>query len=194
MPASSAASPRPAQSDQVVIDDVSALKAMADPKRMTLLLAMADDPMTVKELAALLDVPPTRLYYHVKMLESHGLIRVAKRRMVSGIEERSYQATAKSWTVSAPLLSSAVVRSGVIKALLDMTGAELELALAKAEIPLGEPDSSVPVLVFTKWMLDREQAAEVQRRMEAMMLEFAEQNTSDDASEYHAFLTVYQRP
>jgi DNA-binding transcriptional ArsR family regulator len=178
--------------EQVVIDDVDALKALADPRRMSLLLAAADEAMTVKELAGLLDVPPTRLYYHVKMLVSHGLMRVAKRRMVSGIEERSYQATAKSWTLSAPLLSSALVRTGVIKALLDMTAAELGLALGRDEVLIGEPNSSVPVLVFTKWMLDPDAAAEVQRRLESMMEEFGSLRARDGESEYHALLTVYR--
>jgi hypothetical protein len=127
------------------------------------------------------------------MLESHGLLRVARRRMVSGIEERSYQAMAKSWTLSQPLLSSVLARTGVIKALMDMTAAELSLALGRMEVPIGEPGTSVPVLVFTKWMLDPQQALEMQSRMEAMMVEYGGFTPDDNQSEYHAMLTVYRR-
>ena len=48
--------------------------------------------MSVKELAAELGEPQTKLYRHVKQLESTGLIRVAASRLVSGILEQRYQA------------------------------------------------------------------------------------------------------
>jgi hypothetical protein len=48
--------------------------------------------MTVKELAAELEEPQTKLYRHVKQLEAVGLIQVVASRMVSGITEQRYQA------------------------------------------------------------------------------------------------------
>ena len=48
--------------------------------------------MSVKELAEELGEPQTRLYRHVKVLESAGLIEVAATRMVSGILEQRYRA------------------------------------------------------------------------------------------------------
>jgi hypothetical protein len=49
--------------------------------------------MSVKELAARLGEPQTKLYRHVKQLEAAGLIRVAATRIVSGILEQRYQAS-----------------------------------------------------------------------------------------------------
>src|SRR5438128_3188419 len=99
-----------------VISDVEGLKAIAEPLRFQLLMAIAEsDSTTVKELAARLDVPQTRLYYHVGILERSGLIRVASKRLVSGIEERRYEATAKNWSVD-PALASQIGSSGVLKA------------------------------------------------------------------------------
>ena len=79
------------------VDDVDVLKAMADPTRMAILAALMrtrrDLPvMSVKELAAELGEPQTKLYRHVRQLEAAGLIRVASTRMVSGILEQRYQA------------------------------------------------------------------------------------------------------
>ena len=71
------------------------LKALADPLRLAILTAlMGAGPriMSVKELAAELGEPQTKLYRHVKQLESAGLIRVAASRLVSGILEQRYQA------------------------------------------------------------------------------------------------------
>src|SRR5437870_4212224 len=85
---------KPAPADDVphILDTVERLKAMADPIRIRFVLELLDGPRTVREVAEALDVPPTRLYYHLRILERHGLVKVANRRMVSGIEERSYRA------------------------------------------------------------------------------------------------------
>ncbi len=48
---------------------------------------------TVKELAAELGEPQTKLYRHIKHLESAGLIHAVASRVVSGIVEYRYQAS-----------------------------------------------------------------------------------------------------
>jgi ArsR family transcriptional regulator len=143
---------RPAASRKVVDDaplvikDVATLKALAEPTRIQILIELAEGPKTVKDVATELEVGATRLYYHFKMLERAGLIRVSGRRLVSGIEERSYVATATSWT-TAPESQTNLVESGVIDALLEVVRAELELALgSQATVPLGEPASPVPIM------------------------------------------------
>src|SRR5436190_15869195 len=93
------------------LNTVERLKAVADPIRIRLILELLDGKRTVKELAEALGVPPTRLYYHVKILERHGLIEVANRRMVSGIEERTYRAASKDWTVTPDITISALYES-----------------------------------------------------------------------------------
>jgi DNA-binding transcriptional ArsR family regulator len=79
-----------------MVEDVETLKALADPTRMAILSVLtrsADLPvMSVKEVAAELGEPPTKLYRHVRQLEEVGLIRVAATRMVSGILEQRYLA------------------------------------------------------------------------------------------------------
>jgi DNA-binding transcriptional ArsR family regulator len=80
------------------IDDVDVLKALADPTRLAILDALMrtrgrDLPiMSVKELAAELGEPQTKLYRHVRQLEAARLIKVAATRLVSGILEQRYQA------------------------------------------------------------------------------------------------------
>lgn len=77
------------------VADVETLRAVADPTRQAILAALMDSDlpvMSVKELAARLGEPQTKLYRHVKQLEAAGLIRVAATRMVSGILEQRYQA------------------------------------------------------------------------------------------------------
>ncbi|MEX2393615.1 MAG: winged helix-turn-helix domain-containing protein [Actinomycetota bacterium] len=176
-----------------VLDSIEQLKGIADTLRLQILLEVADDPRTVKQIAAKLGVPQTRLYYHMKLLERLGFIRVVARRMVSGIEERSYLATAASWNISPDLLAS-VGKVGVLKAMFDLVATELDLAMSVDGPPPGEKGSAVAALSYTALWLDDEQMAEVRRRLESVMLEFGTPNPNDQSkTEYHALLTVYKR-
>jgi DNA-binding transcriptional ArsR family regulator len=89
-------SPPTAKNPQVP-SHVDVLKALADPLRLNILYALTrrrgpDLPAkTVKELAAELGEPQTKLYRHIKHLEAAGLIRSASNRVVSGIVEHRYQ-------------------------------------------------------------------------------------------------------
>jgi DNA-binding transcriptional ArsR family regulator len=80
------------------VTTVAELKALADPLRLAILDALSGGParelrvLSVKELAAELGEPKTKLYRHIKLLEAAGLIRVAATRLVSGIVEQRYQA------------------------------------------------------------------------------------------------------
>ena len=77
-----------------MIENLETLKVVADPLRLRILDAFGDKPHTVKQIAKVLEIPPNKLYYHVNMLEEHGLIRVVNTRLVSGIVEKTYRATA----------------------------------------------------------------------------------------------------
>ncbi len=86
--------------DEHIITDLETLKVISNPLRLQILerigLACETDTLTtVKQLSEALDLPPTKLYYHVNLLEKHDLIRVAETRVVSGIIEKHYQVRAK---------------------------------------------------------------------------------------------------
>ncbi len=87
-----------------VIDDLETLKVLADPLRLRIRELMVQ-PSTVKQIAAELDIPATKLYYHVNLLEKHGLITVVDSRLVSGIMERVYQVAAYRVQVAPHLLT-----------------------------------------------------------------------------------------
>lgn len=89
--------------EEFIIESVEALKIIADPLRLQILRNL-DEPRTVKDLARRLNMPATKLYYHVNQLEKHKIIRVVDTRIVSGIIEKHYRVTAKSYHVSRTLL------------------------------------------------------------------------------------------
>ena len=78
----------------ILITDLETLKVVSDALRSRLLDLLRAQPYTVKQLASTLALPPKKLYYHINLLEQHGLIRVVATRVVSGIIEKTYRATA----------------------------------------------------------------------------------------------------
>lgn len=91
--------------EEFVVDDLETLKVLADPLRLRLRELM-EKPTTVKRVAEKLDLLPTKLYYHVNLLEKHGLIVLVDTRIVSGIIEKHYQIAARTVKVSKHLLST----------------------------------------------------------------------------------------
>ena len=86
--------------EEIRITDLETLKVISDPLRVRILerIGLASDSgelTTVKQLSEFLDIPQTKLYYHIKLLEKHNLINVAETRVVSGIIEKHYQIRAR---------------------------------------------------------------------------------------------------
>lgn len=69
---------------------VADLRALAHPLRLRMMELFAESPKTTKQVAELLDQPPTRLYHHVAALERAGLLVLTKRRQNRGAVEKWY--------------------------------------------------------------------------------------------------------
>lgn len=72
-----------------VLTTVGQLEALASPLR-TRILRNAGVPITVAEMAERLDVPKTRLYYHVNLLIDEGLLEQVDSRKSGARIERIY--------------------------------------------------------------------------------------------------------
>ena len=90
--------------EELVIDNLETLKVLSDPLRLQIAVQLMA-PQTVKSMAQALGVATTKLYYHIGLLEKHGLVRVVSTRVVSGIVEKSYQVTAYRFVPKAGLMS-----------------------------------------------------------------------------------------
>jgi len=97
--------------ETITVDNLEVLKVLSDPTRLEIMKHIGaenrrDHLCTVKQLAKLMDVSPTKLYYHIKLLEEQGLLIVGDTRVVSGIIEKQYQVVAHSITLSQSALST----------------------------------------------------------------------------------------
>jgi DNA-binding transcriptional ArsR family regulator len=82
-----------------VIDEPLAAAAALDPIRNRLLSELRE-PASASELAARLEMPRQKVNYHVRTLESQGLVSVAKTRIWGGLTERLVVAKAASFVIS----------------------------------------------------------------------------------------------
>ncbi|GAB3707849.1 helix-turn-helix domain-containing protein [Nocardiopsis oceani] len=85
--------------DVGVIDDAAVAQVAVDPVRGRLLAALRE-PMSAASLAQLSGMSRQKVNYHLRTLESHGLVRLAGTRKWGGLTERELVATASSFVIS----------------------------------------------------------------------------------------------
>lgn len=182
------------------IQDAEALKLLTDPFRSRLLDLLRSRAQTAKELAKILDLSPKKLYYHLKLLEEHGLIRIVGTRIVSGILEKSYRATAYLFLFDGDMFRSTAEAGAALppglQAVFDSTRTQLEASFADGLI---DPQATAPAPQALLWgwtlrRLSTEQATAFYTRLVQLLDEFdhAEATSADtDYQNYRIFMTLF---
>jgi DNA-binding transcriptional ArsR family regulator len=161
-----------------LVSDPDTLRALADPLRLAVLEAMVTrvgEPWSVKELAALLDVPQTRLYHHIDLLLERDLIRVAGQRLVSGIMETRYRVAALSLRLDPRLLSSeehAATAATIVANAVDAARSEILEALRTTTLDVDDPAPDRPLITRGVAKLTPQRAGELRTRLAALLDEF----------------------
>jgi DNA-binding transcriptional ArsR family regulator len=91
--------------DVAVIDDASAAAASLDPVRARLLAELAQ-PGSATTLAAKLGLPRQKVNYHLRTLETHGLVELVEERRKGNMTERVMRASAASYVISPNALAA----------------------------------------------------------------------------------------
>lgn len=91
------------QEDSKTIGDRETLKVVLHPLRTRLITAMANEAKTVKELSSIVGVEPTKLYYHIKLLQKAGIIAAVEERQLGNLTETSYLCTARDFLIDPEL-------------------------------------------------------------------------------------------
>jgi DNA-binding transcriptional ArsR family regulator len=173
---------------------------IADPLRIQIIRSL-DKPQTVKDLAERLDTPATKLYYHVNQLEKHNIIRVVDTRIVSGIIEKHYQVTAKSYHVSKSLLKATKDSDEqldvLLSAIFDTAKAEMKQSV-KAGLLLIDEAVEEPrrdgIIWHGSMNLSPERFAELNGRLQSLLEEFdraAHEENEADKTPYGLVVTFY---
>jgi len=190
-----------------IIRDLETLRVLTDPLRMRILAHLRDQPRTVKEVAQILGLPHTRLYYHFNLLEKHGLIQVVSTRVVSGIIEKHYQVTAYEFNVDRALLSPKIANAPegpwqqIIVQTIDTLQQDLTALAQNGTLQnfakAADNETSPPPLRLSRTLahLSPGQARAFAQRLQDLLAEFEAQNTpSNDAEAYTLFVAFYPTP
>jgi DNA-binding transcriptional ArsR family regulator len=171
------------QAQELVIQDLETLKVMSDPLRMQILELVLHDALTTKQIARAAELPASRLYYHINLLEKHGLLRVASTRLVSGIVEKYYRTVAQFITVDPDLFRSLTPEASeafdaALAGFFDNAKADAVRSLQAGLFGLKPTDTEGtergPVGHLTRSVayLTREQAEAIRQQLKAVMKDF----------------------
>jgi DNA-binding transcriptional ArsR family regulator len=185
--------------DEVTVTDVATLKIIADPQRLQL-LELLQTPLTVKMLAAQLGVAATRLYYHLNLLQAHGLVDVVDVRIDQGAVEKLYRSRARKFRVVNPLLIGADLPESAADALLgpliDETRRKLSAAL-QAGLRDDRRPPRFPFVTAKQLRLTDTQLTVLHKRLEALIQEvttLAQLNEGGTAPRYDLALIFTRDP
>jgi DNA-binding transcriptional ArsR family regulator len=166
----------------LVIDDLKTVQIMADPLRSQVLELFGEEPLTVKQVADKLGLAPNRLYYHVNLLEQHGLLRVVETRMVGNMVEKLYHTAAERFEIKADLLSFSTAAGQkdaeqLVLSSLDATREDLLRSMEARRLRRLQGDELEPRQATVTRCLSRlsdAQATDLVARLDALIEEFAQ--------------------
>ena len=78
----------------MLVKDLETLKILADPLRNQILEILAPEKLTINQMAEKLGLAPSKLYYHINLLEKYGLIQEVDSLVKANIIEKVYWITA----------------------------------------------------------------------------------------------------
>jgi DNA-binding transcriptional ArsR family regulator len=172
----------------LIIDNLQALRVLSHPLRSQLLDHFDAEPQTVKQVAARLGMTANKLYYHVNMLEEHGLLALVETRTVGNMLEKRYQTAADRFEIDADLLSFSAHEGPeraerFVVTSLDATRQDLLRSMEARRVRREAGEELRPtqaVITRTVSRLSEERAKEFGQRLCALIEEFG--NADESAS------------
>jgi DNA-binding transcriptional ArsR family regulator len=186
--------------EEMVISNLESLKVMADSNRLRILEALSDKPLTVKQIAQQLGTSPTKLYYHVNLLEEHGFIVVTSSRIVSGIIEKQYRAAANSLNIDRSLLSfnGGNLNEGLdtlLSVVFEGTREDIRRGVRSGAITMGKGNSEENNSVFGRTLarMTPDQFKSFKDKLAAIIKEFGTAGTKESEGQAYG-LTIALYP
>lgn len=199
--------------DSMLLDSPASLRQLSDPLRLNLITHIRGKnrmgkTCTVKELSEKLNVPQTKLYYHINLLEKHAIIKVHHTELVSGIPEKHYQVTARRYYMDRDIFRDLPEDKRVgeilktINALTQQIYTDLESSLLTAqeqdllkEDKLEEEDFTV-TFRRSEYNLTREQLLKMMEEITAVMEKYdqiSEDNQNSELTKFLFYLVNYEK-
>jgi len=173
----------------MIIDDLKTMQVLSHPLRSQLLDQFDAEPQTVKQVANRLGMTANKLYYHVNMLQEHGLLALVETRTVGNLLEKLYQTAAERFEVAADLLSFSSHEGReqseqFVVTSLDATREDLLRSMEARRVRREQGEELRPsqaILSRVVSRLSEERAKEFGRRLCALMEEFGSADELENA-------------
>lgn len=182
-----------------VLADPAAVETALDPIRASILEALAE-PGSAAAVAAAVGSTRQKVNYHLKALESHGLIELAEERVWGGITERLMRRTARYLVVAPNVLPSAVSDPNEVADRL--SAAYLIAVNARTVVEVGEIASSkaqqtrLPTLTVDTEIgfKSAEDRAAFAADLQSALTELVARYHHDDGRPHRLTVSSYPRP
>ena len=179
--------------DVFLIEDGETFDVLADPMRIEI-LEICNGPRSVGEIAEAMDVPRTRLYHHVNMMEEKGILAIAETRQKGAMTEKLYQAAAKSFKPGERFLEEATPREraeAMISSLLGATKADFLKSVEQGLFGFWD-QAGKRKLAFGRSLLHLTEAQldELIADIDALMAKYAPSDDPDPDAMPVAFVTI----
>jgi len=170
------------QGNVFLIKDRETLKVITDPLRAQIMETVTLEPLTVKQVATRLGLTPGKLYYHFKMLEKYGFIRLVETKQVGNLLEKTFQTVATQFDIAPTLLTSSTGDSKdvvyeLVKSTLDTTREDIMRSLHTRfdQLDKGAPEHPRHMLLKRDVrFISEERADEFREQIYSIIKEFSE--------------------
>ena len=184
----------------LMISTPEQLKIISDPLRMQILESVSMEALNVKQIAARLSQPATRLYYHVSALEEGGFVVVVDTRIKSGILEKYYRIAAQNIQVERGLLRQSGATDDALQSMLtavfDATVADLQRSASAGLLDLkqeNEVNDHRMILVRDSFHLRSEDVPRFVAKIHDLLKEMNAAEDKTDSVSYGCTIAFYPR-
>ena len=94
--------------DIIRIDNIKLLKVISDPTRKKIIDVLYDKPLTPSEIADKISYPKDKIYYHIKKLQTNGILIIAESEKVKGITQNKFINAAKKFEIDPTLIGEEI--------------------------------------------------------------------------------------
>ncbi len=178
------------------ISDLKSLRVLSNSLHRQIFEALISQSLSAKQIGEKLGINSTKLYYHLKLMEKIGIIKVEDTRIVSGIIEKSYRAVARQLQIDPSLLTSDS-DSGkeninqILLSTLETTKKDIDRSLHAHYAEL-EQDPHVIIISRQLSRLSDEQANEFCEKLNSLIKDFERKNTnSPDLHSFSLMIAFY---
>lgn len=180
----------PAIPEEAFITDPSQFESLKSPTRIRI-LKLCREPLSVRQIAELLEVPATRLYYHVNLLEDAGFLQVVHTRKSGARIEKLYRVAGETITPGPELIDNVddvdEAAEALISIVIEPARIEAEHAIAKR---LAGGDQPVN-LARTVASLTPEEVEELASKLSSLVTDFMAGKQDSDNPETSDYSLTY---